>query len=266
MATTTTKTAKLKRAPATTAATAPAGAVVGVIDSVLPSSRDVAVKHGPRNRTKSTARVAVPAPYAPRAGDTVVLVRGDDTAADAPGYYVVGVLAALREVRPVAATSDGTEVSVEGEPGAEVVRVADGRGRALFEYHTHGGRSVVYAPAGDLEIRADHGAIELAARDAVRLRADTGSVEVTAREGRVAISQVTTVVDVARHVVGSLETRATQLVERAKNAYREVEELSQHRAGRMRLVADATLHLLGQRALFKARGDVKIKGEEIALG
>jgi hypothetical protein len=67
-------------------------------------------------------------------------------------------------------------------------------------------------------------------------------------------------------VAGALEVRATQLVERAKNAYREAEELAQQRAGRLRVVAETTFHLLAQRALVKAEQDVRIKGEEIALG
>jgi hypothetical protein len=47
--------------------------------------------------------------------------------------------------------------------------------------------------------------------------------------------------------------------------YRDVEGLSQTRAGRLRLVAEEALHLMGRRALVKAREDVKVKGEKIYL-
>ena len=37
------------------------------------------------------------------------------------------------------------------------------------------------------------------------------------------------------------------------------------RAGRLRLVAEKTVSLLGQRAVMKAREDVKIKGDKVYL-
>ncbi len=57
-----------------------------------------------------------------------------------------------------------------------------------------------------------------------------------------------------------------RIVERAKEAWRETEGLSQTRAGRVRMVAEQTLHLLAERTTLKAREDVKVKGEKIYLG
>ena len=48
--------------------------------------------------------------------------------------------------------------------------------------------------------------------------------------------------------------------------YRDATELSQTRAGRMRMVAETTFHILGKRTLIKAEEDVKLKGEKIHLG
>jgi hypothetical protein len=56
------------------------------------------------------------------------------------------------------------------------------------------------------------------------------------------------------------------VVERVKNAYREVEELAQTRAGRVRVVARAAMHLISGRTVIKAEQDVKVKGEKIHLG
>lgn len=125
-----------------------------------------------------------------------------------------------------------------------VARVRDCEGRVLFEFHAKDGRSVVYVPEGDLEVRADAGAVKISARD---------GVEVTT-EGAV------------RFVAGVLETRAGRILESARNVYREVEELAQSRAGRMRLIAKETFHLLGRTTLLKAEEDVKVKGNKIHLG
>ena len=135
-----------------------------------------------------------------------------------------------------------------GAPSAEVVgdvaRVRDEAGRVLFEYHAREGRSVVFVPAGDLELRADAGAIKLSARDGVSVATPaTLSVE-----------------------AGVVETRAGRIIESAKNVYREVSELAQMRAGRVRWIAKETFHLLGRTAIIKAEEDVKVKGAKIHLG
>lgn len=64
---------------------------------------------------------------------------------------------------------------------------------------------------------------------------------------------------------GELETHARRIVERARESFRDVEQLAQTKAGRLRLVAETTLHALGRRALFKAREDLRVRGERIYL-
>jgi hypothetical protein len=94
-------------------------------------------------------------------------------------------------------------------------------------------------------------------------RAQLASLSAT--ETRLVAKRVETAVERLHQVVGVMETHATRILERAKNTFREVEDLAQTRAGRMRLVADATFHLLGRRTLFKAREEVSIQGEKIYL-
>jgi hypothetical protein len=146
---------------------------------------------------------------------------------------------------------------------------------------------VVYAPAGDLAFAAERGSIEFAARDAVRLRAErevelaagqtihVGGPALTARvqraslqadEAGVTARAIAVTAEKAVQLVGVLETTATRILERAKNVYRDVEELSQTRAGRMRLVVQQTFHLLGRRTLIRAEKDARIDGEKIYLG
>jgi hypothetical protein len=126
--------------------------------------------------------------------------------------------------------------------GAEVLRVSDRRGRLLFEYHPAERRAVVHAPDGDLDLEA-----------AGRVRVRAGAIELEAAD-----------------LLGVRARRAEltfgRLIERAREVYREAEEVAETRAGRLRFLAGKTLHLLAERALVKARADVKVKGEKIYVG
>lgn len=251
------------------------------------------------------ARLAVTGDYAPQRGDTVLVTEGDDGR-----RYVVGVVRALRvkdgtEPREVRAEG-GARASVERDGEAEVLRVHDTEGRLLFEHRPAEGRSVLSAPAGTLELRADAGDLELAASGAVRvrsgemvelegravrLRAADGSssselrmraerteleterfgaaierADVRVAEANLVARTLRTVAGRVKHKAEVLETQAERIVERAKEAWRETEGLSQTRAGRVRMVAEQTLHLLAERTTLKAREDVKVKGEKIYLG
>lgn len=171
----------------------------------------------------------------PRIGDQVLTLT-DETGA----LYVVGVLQAARAAGEV--------------HGPHQVRDVDGR--LLFEHDPATRKSVLHAPAGNLELRADDGTIDLVARDAVRVRADR--VDVVAKT-------LSTVAERSQEVFGVLETRATRIVERAKTAYREVEDLAQTRAGRIRQVARETLQLVGRRAFLRSEEGMKLRAEKIHL-
>ncbi len=132
-------------------------------------------------------------------------------------------------------TADGASARVEGLRGEERLSVRAPDGRVLFEYHADGsGRCVVYAPAKDLELKVEG-----------RIRIEAGEqIELDAR---------------------AIHVRADRWIERLVNAYREVEELSQTQAGRIRTLARETFQLLGGRVVLKAEGDMKVKGAKIHL-
>ncbi|WP_224240789.1 DUF3540 domain-containing protein [Hyalangium gracile] len=249
-----------------------------------------------------SALMAVPAPYTPRVGDSVLVAPG-------PGgeRYVVGVLVALREATPPLVLRDGTSAEVSEGPEGEVLSVRDATGRLVFEHHAAAHRSVVHA-AGNLELRADEGGILLSARDAVRVhsarevrlesdhavrlgttpggdrpastlamdargtRLDTPRLDARADTARAELDEVSltaralsTTVQKAHHAVDVLEVQAGRILERAENVYRDVKELAQTRAGRVRLFAETTFHLFGRRTLFKAKEDLKLKADKIHL-
>lgn len=224
--------------------------------------------------------------YDGRPGDRLLVARG------AHGAWAIAVLGALREV--VLEADDGASARLE--EGAIAVR--DREGRLLFTHDPEGGESVVHAPHGNLRfvapgeialeagrVAVKGGDVELSGRRVAmrgadaHVTADRRGVELegrqlvaSAKKARLALldtvfaaEKVSTAVGKARHVAGVLETRADRLVERAKNVYRDVEELSQTRAGRLRQIATGTMHLFGKRTLMKADEDVSIKGEQIKL-
>jgi Protein of unknown function (DUF3540) len=70
----------------------------------------------------------------------------------------------------------------------------------------------------------------------------------------------------ARLAADRLETTAHSIVEKAKNTYRTVEQLTQLRTGRLRTLVSSTFHFKARRAFVKAEQDYRIKAEKIHLG
>ncbi len=174
-------------------------------------------------------------------------------------------------------TPEGSAATIE--EGRLTVR--DGDGALLFEYDPEGKRAVVHVPTGDLAIAADRGKVELRGAEGVVLRSDVGAVDVEAPVLRAGVGLVDvdvddeatftaralrTTVDRLRQRVELVEVTAGRIVERARESYRDVQDLAQTRAGRIRFVADKTFHVLGTRTLLKARKDLKLKGDKIHLG
>jgi hypothetical protein len=216
-----------------------------------------------------TARLAIASGYAPAVGDSVLV------ATDAGGArYVIGVLGALRAL-PAVEASDGSRATVTREAAAgaearEVLRVTDGAGRVLFEHFPGERRSVVHAPEGDLEIAAA-GQVRLrgasvAIEAADELGVSAKRAEVKLDEGRLTARATTAVIEHAAHTFATLETSVGRLIESAREAYRSCEGLAETRAGRLRLVAEKTLHALADGVLLKGREDVKVKAGKIYLG
>lgn len=217
------------------------------------------------------ARLALAGPYEPRADD-IVLVAADEHG----NRYVVGVVRALREARAVPWTT---------EEGATVLRAPEGRlvleAERIELRGTHG---VTIGCERDIAIDAK-GRVDLATRDAEgtersgihlagdaaelragRLTAKAAHLHALAAQATLIAKRADTYADEVRQHAERIEVRASEIVERAKDTYRTVENLAQVHAGRLRLVAESTLHTLAERMKLRAKGTVSVDGEKIYLG
>ena len=74
------------------------------------------------------------------------------------------------------------------------------------------------------------------------------------------------VLDRSKLLVGKIETVAIRIMERAKNVYRQVEELQQTRANRVRTLVEGSYQLDSETTYIKSKKNVNIDGERIHLG
>jgi hypothetical protein len=211
------------------------------------------------------------------------------------------VMRALRDASGELGARDGSSAALEEDENGSTWRLRDAQGRLIFEHSA--ARSVVHVHR-DLELRAE-GDLSLAASGAVRIESgesvrasapgpielvsSTGessvrvdgdratiaarAIETRAQTAKVELGEANVVVGTLRTVAHRIRERAElverdagRIVERAREVFREASELSQTKAGRIRLVAEQALSLFGKQTTVKAREDVKINGEKIYLG
>lgn len=146
------------------------------------------------------------------------------------------------------------------------------------------GRHIRLTAQQGVEIRTP-GALRLAVSDALgriasslrmtgtETRVQSGHIKVTGRRGDVSLERaryrgqrLDSCIAEVRAVAGRLESVVGTLIEKAKDAYRKVEGLSQLRAGRTRTLVDGTCHLKAGRANLKAEKEFKVDGSTIHLG
>lgn len=222
---------------------------------------------------------------APRPGDRVLYFTDE-----AGRRYVIGVLSRARGGGELSALLDGGAARApalvrDADRNETVLRVPDGD--LVIDVpngavRVAGRRGVDVESEGALTLRSSRAAVLEAGRGkegVARVEVQPGEVTVASRAlllaaeraellaARLTIRAKRFETQVARmkQVVDVMETQATRIVERARDAYREVTELSQLRAGRVRWVAETTATLVSQDALLKARDRMKVKGERIHL-
>jgi hypothetical protein len=237
------------------------------------------------------ARMTLIAGYKPTVGDRV-LVAGEDEA------FIIGVLHAA--CPPSVTSADGSSATIED--GALTLRDAEG----LLLVRHRDGVTEIAAARGDLQLSAPEGRVSIqagtdvvieAARDLIqhaprRVELGTGArdrpeisiepnatkvratrLEVESQSARVVSGQVavfanriaTTAKDVVQEVE-RYELTATRIVERAKDAFRDVTDLAQSRMGRVRTVVRDVYSLQSRRAVMTSTDETVIDGKKILLG
>lgn len=96
------------------------------------------------------------------------------------------------------------------------------------------------------------------------IQSDRGRIHI--QDARFLSQRVTARIGQVKLVMDRIESVAGQVIQKAKNLFQTVEQLSQLRAGRLRTLVDETYQLKSQRAVLKAQEDFKIRGDQIHLG
>jgi hypothetical protein len=74
------------------------------------------------------------------------------------------------------------------------------------------------------------------------------------------------VIKQSKLIAGKFETIANDIVTRAKNVFKTVEELTQLKTGRMRTLVKSTLHIRSKNYYQFSEEDYKVNAEKIHLG
>lgn len=164
---------------------------------------------------------------------------------NAPERGVPEIVAKPAELR----TISGLVAALEARTGEDVLAVRDPRGRLIVEVREDG-TVVLHVREGDLELRAEKGRVRIEGAEGVHI----GGPRVTVETPHL------------RQVVGVLETHAKRIVEKAKDAYLDVEGIAQTRAGQVRIVAEKTFRTIAERLRMRAKKDAKVQGDKIYLG
>ena len=276
-----------------------AGGQAAVVDSATIVGLDEAGRaevriSAPSGRTEPlTARLAAIAGYRPSVGDRVLIAAGGD------GPYVIAVLHAVSPLS-IAAPDGATAQMLNGalevrDPGGRLlVRYADGAAeisapeRDLRLSAPHGrvvieaGMDVAIEAARDLSQRAgrrlDLGAGAVDATPQLRIdpaatRVKATKLEVETRSSRLVTGQATilarsiaTTAEQLATSVSRYELTATKLVEKTRDAFRDVADLLQIRARRSRTIIADTSTSHARRTVLVSSEETTIDGKKILLG
>lgn len=252
----------------------------------VPGGRRVELRIGDEPAPRP-AVVAVLGYDDPLAGDEVLaLLEGDEV-------FVIGVIRALRDVSaerssPFEARDAAGRLLFRYDPETGASEVFVDRGDLRFRVaegslalEARDGVSI--DSAGHVALRSGQ-MVELKAGPRIgeeratvmvspdRIGASAPELLVAAGRAHLAAAQAVLVAEHLKttatrvqQVARVIETRAHRIVEHSKFSYREVEQLAQLKAERIRSVARTSAQLLGERILMRSKKDTKIRGEKIYL-
>ena len=133
------------------------------------------------------------------------------------------------------------------------------------------GKSVLTVPEGDLELVSAKGCIRLRAGKEIdmvsqNLQVKASKADINFIDSQFQGMRLSASIAQAKMFLGKLQITAGRLIEKAKNVYRQIENLNQLKAGRMRTLVNGSYHLKSDTINQKADGEVRIDGDKINLG
>ena len=160
---------------------------------------------------------------------------------------------------PSVALDDGAHAVVH-EGGLEI---RDREGRMLVRYAN--GAATIEAAAGDLTLSAPNGKVAIRAGDEIVLDAPR-RLSLRSDEVSVTAKAIVTTAEKIAETAGRVERTAHRLIERAREAFRDVAELQQERLGRARTIVQGAYSLSTERTTMLSKDDTSIDGKRILLG
>jgi hypothetical protein len=163
----------------------------------------------------------------------------------------------------------GANARVAWRDGHELLEVRDADQRVLFELDTVTGKARVFSPSGTLSLEAPEGDIELVAGGKVRARGEV--VELTGgKDGAASLLLGDKLARLSAKglvlAAERIDSAAERILERARNVYRQVEDLHQLRAKRTRTLVEEGHVVRAGHASLEATEEVRIDGSRIDLG
>ncbi len=215
-----------------------------------------------RSRPGAWARVATGGDRTMVPGEEVLVI-GDQVS----GFYVIGAFGPrVRAVEPAPQAAAGAALRCEYDEATNKARITVDA--ADLEFVSPTGSISFVSGKG---IRLDGDALRLDARSSVSVRGE--EVQVAGERGAISLKQATysgeslsASVGRLRWIADRIESTAGVVIEQAKNVYRTVEQLSQMKAGRVRMLIASTLRIKAKNALVKAEEDYRVAAERIDLG
>lgn len=133
------------------------------------------------------------------------------------------------------------------------------------------GKTTLTVAEGDLDLCTKQGSIHLRAAKEITLSSrkfalDTAKGEIKITDASYEGMRLGATIERCKLLLGKLHNTVDRLVEKAKNVYRQVDNLNQIKAGRMRTLVAGSYHLKSERIIEKAEKEVRIDGDKINLG
>lgn len=155
--------------------------------------------------------------------------------------------------------ADGARVVI----GERTCVIADPAGRVLVRYRGDGSLELANA-AGDITLSAPKGRVILSSGEGVDV--DAPEVAVHAGNASLTARAITTTAVELTQTIDRIEVRATRILERARDVFRDASGLVQQRAGQLRTLVESTFTVQSGETTMLSERETTIDGSKIHLG